>query len=272
MSKAEIPPGYYDGAKGKIGADLKNALHIIIDGHTPLKYTNSKNKNWFDFKDMDVWEALIYTDEACPVTPNCGNVQLLYLDQVRSYTQANRGKGGGLSWDREHVWPKSRGFKKQNQDGYTDLHHLRPADRNINSAHSNYGYDMGGSIIFDKNEQGQKIPTNMKRDKVNKSFEPSDIAKGQVARMIFYMATRYEAGDNQGDEKMPDLYVQDKNDRVKKPWIGDLCTLVDWNEKFGVSDFEKRRNDRVMQVQGNRNPFIDNPKWVAKIWGDKCSA
>lgn len=102
MSKAEIPPGYYDGAKGKIGADLKNALHIIIDGHTPLKYTNSKNKNWFDFKDMDVWEALIYTDEACPVTPNCGNVQLLYLDQVRSYTQANRGKGGGLSWDREH--------------------------------------------------------------------------------------------------------------------------------------------------------------------------
>jgi endonuclease I len=263
--------GYYQTAQGKTGTALKHSLHAIIDGHDVIPYTNSRNKNWFDGKDIDVWEALLYTDSACPSdTPKCGEVQLLYLDEARSYTKANRGKGESDSWDREHVWPKSRGFKNKSQDGYTDLHHLRPADRNINGTHSNYGYDVGGKTVMDKLANGKSVATSMRVDRKNASFEPSDRAKGQVARMIFYMATRYESGDNTGSEKMPDLYVQDKNERVNKPWIGDLCTLVAWHNQFAVSDFERRRNDRVMSIQGNRNPFIDNPQFVDSIWDSAC--
>lgn len=262
---------YWSGTEGLTSSALKAKLHSIIDGQKPLTYTRSKNFDWYDGKKLDVWEALVYTDSACPKsTPRCGLIQLLYLDETRHINQANRGKGNPDSWDREHVWPKSRGFKKKSQDGYTDLHHLRPADRNINGAHSNYGYDNGGKPFLDTRADGSKVKSGTFVDKKNQSFEPSDRAKGQVARMVFYMATRYELGDNGKKEKMPDLYLKDRNTKqVGQPWIGDLCTLVEWNNDYPVTDFERRRNNRVQELQGNRNPFIDNNEWVNKIW-DQC--
>ncbi|EAQ67146.1 YurI [Marinomonas sp. MED121] len=267
-SKGESLKQYWSGTEGLTSSALKAKLHDIIDGQKPLKYTRSKNTDWYDGKHLDVWEALTYTDSACPRhQPKCGLIQLLYLDETRHIDQANRGKGTADSWDREHVWPKSRGFKKQSQDGYTDLHHLRPADRNINGAHSNYGFDEGGKPYMDKRADGTQQASGTFVDKKNQSFEPSDRAKGQVARMVFYMATRYELGDNGKREKMPDLYIKDTNlKQTGQPWIGDLCTLATWNNDFPVTSFEKRRNDRVQELQGNRNPFIDNAHWVNLIW------
>jgi endonuclease I len=267
-----VSAGYYDGTEGLTGEALKTKLHSIIDGQRPLKYTQSGNTDWYDGKKIDVWEALVYTDSACPdEKPTCGLIQLLYLDEARSIDQANRGKSNHDSWDREHVWPKSRGFKKQSQDGYTDLHHLRPADRNINGAHSNYGYDMGGEPFYDTLGDGSKVFSGTYVDKANESFEPTDRAKGQIARMVFYMATRYEAGDNASPENMPDLIIVDRNEKQSgQPSIGDLCTLVAWNDEFIVTDFEKRRNDRVEEIQGNRNPFIDHPEFVDAIWSNEC--
>lgn len=271
LCQADPPEGYYASAIGKTESNLKMALHQIIDGHRVLPYTARGNDDWFDGNNMDVWEALVYTDSACSVTePQCGLVQLLYLGEARHITKANRGSGGNDVWDREHVWPKSRGFPKKSQDGYTDLHHLRPADRNINSAHSNYGYDTGGKPIIDQREGQTSVKTEAKLDTAGFSFEPPNRAKGQVARMIFYMAVRYEPGDDKAPEHMPDLMLRDTNNRVKENWIGDLCTLLQWHNQFGPNDFERRRNDRVMEIQGNRNPFIDEPGWANLIWGNRC--
>jgi len=147
---------YYQSVEGKHGNELKSILHRIIDNHKVIPYTRKGNSDWHDGNNMDVWEALVYTDSACPdEDPKCGYIQLLYLDEPRHMSKANRGKGKHDAWDREHVWPKSRGFKSKKQDGYTDLHHLRPADRNINAAHSNYGYDSGGDFIVDKLDVGR---------------------------------------------------------------------------------------------------------------------
>ena len=268
---ASAPSDYYQSVEDKHGNELKSILHRIIDNHKVIPYTRKGNSDWHDGNNMDVWEALVYTDSACPdEDPKCGYIQLLYLDEPRHMSKANRGKGKHDAWDREHVWPKSRGFKSKKQDGYTDLHHLRPADRNINSAHSNYGYDSGGDFIVDKRDSGDMITITARVDKTGKSFEPTDPAKGQVARMIFYMAVRYEIGDQEKPEYMPDLTLRDSNDRVKEPWIGDLCTLLLWNNTFLPTAFEKRRNDRVMEIQGNRNPFIDNPLWANSIWKEQC--
>jgi endonuclease I len=271
IAYADPPRGYYEIAANKTGSDLKAALHAIIDGHEVLPYTESGNTDWLDGQNVDVWEALVYTDSACAdAVPNCGLVRLLYLDESRHISKANRGSGKNDLWEREHVWPKSRGFKNGSQDGYTDLHHLRPADRNLNSKHSNYGYDVGGVTVMDRLADDSEVPTSAKFDMANESFEPTDQAKGQIARMIFYMAVRYEVGDDGGIEKMPDLVLKDKNERVKEPWIGDLCTLISWNNAFGPTDFERRRNDRIMELQANRNPFIDEPGWAILIWGDRC--
>lgn len=270
---ANSPADYYGNAKGKTGGELRSALHGIIDGHKVFPYTKRGNDDWHDGEKVDVWEALTYTDSACADDePKCGLVQLLYLDETRTLAQANRGGSSDMSWDREHVWPKSRGFKKKAQDGYTDLHHLRPADRNINGAHSNYGYDEGGEPVMDRIADGSKVDSGARFDKEGQSFEPPDRAKGQVARMLFYMAVRYEPGDDGGSEKMPDLKLRDENARINEAWIGDLCTLVKWNNMFGVTDFERRRNNRVHELQGNRNPFIDQPGWVNLIWGTQCVA
>ena len=260
LVRAEPPADYYATAVGKTRDDLKAALHDIIDGHKAWPYP-------------DIWKALAHTDSACPDDrPDCGRVRLLYLGHVRSIHQ-KRGQGAAKhdAWEREHVWPKSRGFKERRLDGYTDLHHLRPADSNSNRAHSYYGYDVGGQTVMDKTNGGREVPTEAKLDKVNASFEPPDRAKGQVARMLFYMAARYEEDDNRPGEEMPDLYLRDTNRLVSsEPWIGDLCTLVAWNRRFPPTRFERRRNDRVMQWQGNRNPFIDRPVWVDLIWGPRC--
>lgn len=266
------PEDYYSTALGLQGKQLKSQLHKIIDDHRVIKYTQSGNNDWYDHENMDVWEALVFADSACALDqPFCGEVQLLYLNETRHISQANRGSGANDSWDREHVWPKSRGFKNQSQDGYSDLHHIRPADRNINGKHSNYGYDEGGEPVMDKLVGGDTVLSGAYLDKLGKSFEPTNRAKGQVARMLFYMAVRYEIGDNGGSELMPDLILRDHNDKVKEPWIGDLCTLLNWHERYPVTPFEQRRNDRVFEIQKNRNPFIDHPGWAGSIWGRRCN-
>lgn len=38
QTQAQAPAGYYDGASGKTGQELKEALHHIIDNHTVLSY------------------------------------------------------------------------------------------------------------------------------------------------------------------------------------------------------------------------------------------
>ncbi len=35
--------------------------------------------------------------------------------------------------------------------------------------------------------------------------------------------------------------------------------LLDWHRADPVSPEEKRRNDKIEEHQGTRNPFIDNP-------------
>ena len=48
-------------------------------------------------------------------------------------------------------------------------------------------------------------------------------------------------------------------------WAIDL--LLEWHEQDPVSEKEIARNEAIFGLQGNRNPFIDNPQWVEEIWG-----
>lgn len=88
--------------------------------------------------------------------------------------------------------------------------------------------------------------------------------KGDVARMMFYMATRYE-GDATGE---PDLELVDYiSGFTSEPIFGKLSTLIEWHTNDPVDDFERNRNEVIYSYQGNRNPFIDHPEYVAQIWG-----
>ena len=43
--------------------------------------------------------------------------------------------------------------------------------------------------------------------------------------------------------------------------------FLEWNIEDPVSDYELQRNPVLESMQGNRNPFIDNPYLATKIWG-----
>ena len=94
------------------------------------------------------------------------------------------------------------------------------------------------------------------------SWEPRDEVKGDVARMIFYMAVRYEGANGE-----PDLEVNDKVDNGSDPFMGKVSVLKEWNEADPVDAFEANRNEVIFsEIQHNRNPFIDHPEWVNEIW------
>jgi endonuclease I len=157
------PTGYYAAAAGKSGDALKTALHgIISHGVTTLSYDA-------------VWNALKVTDQD---PANTNNVLLLYSGVSRA---KSRNGGDQGDWNREHVWAKSHGdFGTANGPG-TDLHHLRPEDVHVNSERDNKDFDNGGAAVADA--PGNRTDAD--------SWEPRAAVKGDVARMIFYMAVRY---------------------------------------------------------------------------------
>ena len=48
------------------------------------------------------------------------------------------------------------------------------------------------------------------------------------------------------------------------PVPGPINMYIDWNNVDAPSADEKKRNDIIEKIQGNRNKFIDNPKSAEK--------
>lgn len=224
---------YYQSAIGKTGTALKSSLHSIIKNQTKISYDQ-------------VWEALKATDQD---PSNTNNVILLYAG--RSQSKSSNGGNSG-DWNREHVWAKSHGDFGTATGPGTDIHHLRPEDVGVNSVRGNKDFDNGGSAV-------SGAPGNYTD---SDSFEPRDAVKGDVARMILYMAVRYE-----GDDSWADLEPNEQVNNGSSPAIGKLSVLKQWNDEDPPDTFEKRRNQVIYdQYQHNRNPFIDHPEWVEAIW------
>ncbi len=237
--KAQIPSGYYDQASGLSGEALKAALHNIIKGHHELSYDS-------------VTIALRVTDQD---TIDTSKVICLYTGWT--YDKNDFGNGSE-NWNREHVWSKSHGDFGTNPPAGTDLHHLRPADASVNSAKNNRDFNWGITQYIDG-----AIPTDCYKD--SGVWEPRDEVKGDVARMIFYMATRYEGDNGEVDLEIVDSVNTSLN---KEPFYGMLSTLLAWNLGDPVSNWERYRNDTIYyHYQHNRNPFIDHPEYIDSIWG-----
>ena len=138
---------YYSSAAGKSGSALKAALNAIIkSGHTRKSYD-------------DIWDVMDDADEWN------GKVVLMYTGNLHN---------PGVrypTWNREHTWPKSHGFPSSSQYGYTDAHHLRPTDCDVNSTRGNKDFDNGGSTV--SGAPGCKTDSD--------SFEPRGLrSKGTV--------------------------------------------------------------------------------------------
>jgi len=241
---AQVPDDYYVEAEGLTGGELKAALHAIIDDHIEYPYSDGGT---------DTWDILKQADED-PENPE--NVILIYTGRsVNAEQEYNNGNG----WNREHVWAKSHGDFGNEEGAGTDAHHLRPSDISVNADRSSKDFDNGGT---QHNEATGCYYTS-------NTWEPRDDVKGDIARMMFYMAVRYE-GDVSGE---PDLeLVNFITYPTSDPLFGMLSTLIEWHYQDPVDHFERNRNEVIYSYQKNRNPFIDRPEFVALVWGEGNNA
>lgn len=235
-------PQYYSSVNFTLtGDDLKAQLATLItDTHTTeLVYTPG------------VWNALKQTD----LDPaNTENVLLVYgYDDTDTEVSTDRTRDKDLSchtsscnglWVREHVYPRSLGNPNLEFEGPgSDAHHLRAIDNSMNNSRSNRAFADGSG-------HATTLP--------NDQFYPGDEWKGDVARMMMYMYVRY---GNQCEAT-----VVGAGDATYSTY-GDMPNIfLEWNEEDPVNYFETNRNNILQGLQGNRNPFIDNPYLASRIW------
>ncbi|MFP4479083.1 MAG: endonuclease, partial [Candidatus Izemoplasmatales bacterium] len=162
--------------------------------------------------------AKVILEESDRDPDNPSNIILVYT------RESVKGEWDYPNWNREHVWPQS----KLNGAPKGDAHNLKPSDVQENSSRGNlpFGYMTGSGV-----------------------YEPHDEVKGDIARIVFYMATMYTQLN------------------ISSQTIGDLQVLLEWHMMDPVDDFERNRNEVIFSYQGNRNPFIDYPHFVEEIWG-----
>jgi endonuclease I/V8-like Glu-specific endopeptidase len=144
-----------------------------------------------------------------------------------------------LPFNCEHVIPQSWFDKREPMRG--DLHHLFACEMNCNSFRANIPF-------FDFLDFEEAILTECGK-KDGMKFEPT-AAKGIVARATLYFILRYPGHVN----RIVSTYDAPR-----------LATLLGWHRAHPVTDYERHRNMAIQELQGNRNPLIDNPDWSDRI-------
>lgn len=229
LALAQTAPSYYNSIDfTKTNNELKSQLATLITNTHTTKISYDRLKDEYRYSDAD------------PAVP--GNILLVYgYTQTGGIDQRSRAYGP-VDWNREHVYPKSLGNPNLGTSGPgSDGHHLRPSDIQKNSNRGNLPFSDGSGISAYSTNGG---------------WYPGDEWKGDVARIMMYMYIRYNTqcspnrvatGSNTYSPDFPDIFLK-------------------WNIEDPVSDFEKQHNEHFYTVQGNRNPFIDNPYLASVIW------
>ena len=256
---AQIPTGYYDGTAGLTGAALKTKLkQIITNGHVDHGYgglwngyqTTDRDNIAMSGYENDNTILDIYSENPNGTDPYTYNYP---SGQCGSYNSE------GDCYNREHVVPQS--LFNSNAPMVSDINFIRPTDGKVNGMRSNFPYGKVGSASY-TSQNGSKLGTSSSPGYSGTVFEPIDAFKGDIARMILYFVTRYESqlsgfgtGNMLGGSSFPGLQT----------W--ELNQLLAWHAADPVSATEISRNNASYNYQGNRNPYIDHPEYVAQIWG-----
>lgn len=247
--------GYYSPAllnkAGGMNGELRTSLTARIKPNGFYKYTGGSGVGYLSTQ-------LQYADED-PTNSN----NMIYF-----YTRDSVGKNAASTWNREHVWCQSLSNNNWGEEeGGTDLLHIRPTYTGTNSSRGNLPYadlNKANPKYFDRDTL--KVTNDSSKllfGYANASyFEPLDCVKGDVARTIMYMWTAYTGWE--GDKTYNTLNITSI--------IESYDTLLRWHTLDRPDVLEGHRNDYVETTdQGNRNPFVDHPEFAWKIFGDQVS-
>jgi len=254
---AQIPSGYYNTATGT-GYTLKTQLYNIIKGHTDNGYaglyTTYQTSDVDNFYENDGTVLDMYSENPSGTDP--------YNYSTGSTQRCGNYSVEGDCYNREHIIPQSV-FNEQSPM-VADAHFITPTDGKVNGMRSNYPHGTVSSATY-TSQNGSKLGSSSVSGYSGTVFEPINAFKGDIARMYFYFATRYEntvAGYS---------YAMFDGSSNKVFTTAFLNTLLAWHAQDPVSAREIARNNAIYARQGNRNPYIDHPEYVNQIWGGTSS-
>lgn len=264
---AQIPTGYYNSATGT-GYTLKTNLRNIIANNTNV------NGN-ADYGDL--WT--LYTNSAFRDNyyENNGSLLDIYSEKPTGpdsyeYTSTNQQcgnySGEGSCYNREHLMPQS--VFNSNYPMYSDAHFVVPSDGSVNGARGNFPFGVVNSVAYTStngSKRGTNLNSGYSAGYSGTVFEPINEFKGDVARALIYVATRYQ---NEVTTWNSYDMLNNTNNQVYTNTF--LNILITWHNQDPVSTYEIAKNNAVYTFQGNRNPYIDHPEYVCQIWPTQCAA
>ena len=270
---------YNTGTRHELCTALSaQAEQYYTDGaETLLKLSGSTSDSSLESMDSALYRAL----QSLMTDTMTDSVTYKSLPTYWARTDASQGKDGlllfysdttGGSMSREHVWPKSRASFMQ-QNGGSDLHHLRPEDSGVNSTRSNYTMGNVLGVYPDCSTKAFDGKTVLWYSTKNDRVEVADNVKGDLARVLLYVYCRWGQPNLFETVASGSLPPFDGDDRENTgmPVIESLDTLLEWMQEDPVDTWEMSRNDCVQQVQGNRNVFIDYPEFAWLLFGRELS-
>lgn len=272
---------YYATVDASSPETLRATLHEIIDDHQRFPYTDDAT---------DTWDILNAADED---PDNPANI----LDVYKNASYLKIGGGTGV-YNREHSWPNSYGFPDDDPGNYpyTDCHHLFASDTayNANRGRMPFRWCSSGCTEWATvanngtgGEPGTGYPgySNWSAGSSSSTtgiWETWIGRRGDIARAQLYLDVRYEGGvHGVTGAAEPDLVLTDDGGLIAASatganeavaYMGELAVLLSWHWQDPPDDLERRRNEVVFSFQGNRNPFIDHPEWVACVFEGLCDA
>lgn len=168
------------------------------------------------------------------------------------------------SFNREHVWPNSRGGGSKGNSKTSphvdqDIYMPRPTVPAENSNRGNSSYVEG---IAHSSNGWDPIQAFEVEDPSVGTYQS---IRGECARIIFYCMT---ADSNLKLVDDPNIDFDGEGGRVT---MGKLSDLLRWNLDNPVNPRELTRQSGGEYLQGNRNAFVDHPSYACRIWGNTNS-
>lgn len=232
IGECVYPGSYYATTYNLLDEDLESALHTLLaQNYQDYGYSGARDRIFMEIDNQKV--------NGQGASQNTLTRIYIGTDAVGYTSRSNAQQEYNLNT--EHTFPQ--GYFNSNFPMKSDMHHLFVSDINANSVRGNLRF---GNVVsgIDWGEGGSKRGLQADGQTV---FEPRDEQKGPSARAILYFVIRYQNYDG---------FLN----------VTQEATLRDWSATFPPDAIQKTRNEDIFAYQHNRNPFVDYPQFLDRIY------